>query len=476
MKFRNTLLAVAVLGGLVAWIYFYEYRGEEGRLKAEEAAKKVVEFDKEKADGLDLIRPEGTVSLRREGGDWKLTAPTNARADGEEVSGLLSTLSWLEVDHRMQVRPEDLGEYKLGEPALRIVLHPGEGKPEVSLAVGDKSPIGSAYYARLGEAPEVITVSASVDKFLKTTAETLRYKKVVGLDSWNVSRFTVARGGSMLAFAKQGEDWRLESPVAFPAERTKVSNLLYDLTALRAEGFEPDGTALSSVGLASPEATLRLEEKDGRSVTVEFSSKDDSGLVRARRPDMPEIFRVKGDALDKLPVRADDYRDPRVAPVDRWELAEIRALTPAGEKVVLKDEQSNWRWGAIDGPVLDRKAVDDLLDALDAARASSYREGPEAAKKGIGTAAPTLTLRLKAREAAAAVEVRVGAEEGGRILIGSTASAAIYEVEKGLASKLVETASALKAPEAGGAAAAGGAQGSAAGTASQPAPGSGGSP
>jgi hypothetical protein len=442
VRLRNTLLAFLVLAGLGAWIYFYEYRGEEARKKAEEGEKKVFVFEQDKVEALELVKPDGTISLKKEGGEWRLAAPLSARADGDEVSGLLSTLSWLQVTQKVATGASDLDAFKLKEPALRIVLSPGEGKPPVSLSVGDKAPIGFAYYARRDDSADVVAVSSSVDRLLEATAEKLRYKKVLGLDSWKVGRFAVARAGAMVAFAKTGEEWKMESPIAFPAERSKVSNLLYDLTALTAEGFEPDGTAPGAVGLDPPEATLRVEEKEGRSVTVEFSAKDPNGIARARRTDMPEIFLVKGDVLEKLALKIEEFRDARVAPVDRWTISEIRAVTAEGEKKVVKDTEANWRWGSEDGPTLDRQKVDDLLDALDAAKGTAFREGPAAA---AGPGELRVTLAVKAGEAGE-VEVKVGSEEGGRVLIGSTAAPVVYEVEKALADKLIEKAAALSAP------------------------------
>ena len=251
----------------------------------------------------------------------------------------------------------------------------------------------------------------------------------------------------MVTFGKDGEQWKIESPSLFPAERGKVSDLLYDLSALTAEGFEPEEISPEAAGLARPEATLRMEIKAGSPVTVEFSAKDPNGVVRARRTDMPEIFTLKGDVLDKLTLKIDDYRDTRVAPVDRWEVSEIRAATPDGEKTLVKDSESNWRWGSADGPVLGRKAVDDLLDALEAAKASGFREGSEAAAKGIGASSPPVRITVKAGSAAP-VEVRFGAEEAGKVLVSSTASPAIYEVEKSLAERLLDAARSLKAPSA----------------------------
>lgn len=482
MRFRNTLTAALLLAGLGAWIYFYEYRGEEGRQKEEAARKKLLDFDPNGTLGLDLIKPGATVSLQKEGADWKMTAPVKARADAEEVSGILSTLSWLETDRKIEASSEDLEAYKLKDPVLKVVVHRAEGKPDLTFTVGDKAPIGSAYYARRGEGGEVVTISSSVDRLLEASAEKLRYKKVVGLDSWKVARFSVARGGSMISFAKSGEEWRIESPLAFPADRAKVSNLLFDATAISADGFEPEGTTPDAAGLAHPDATLQITDKEGKSVTVEFSAKDPNGIARARRADMPEIFKVKSEAIEKLNVNVADYRDIRVAPVERYEISEIRAAMPGGGATVVKDAEAVWHWGSAEGPKLEGKSVDDLLTALDAARATGFIEGADAAKKGIGTSSPSLTLKLKAKGTAAPVEVRIGAEEGGRILVASSASGAIYQVDKTIADNLVRSAGALKPPQpdtASGAAPAQPSGGSGPAPASKPAesaPGEGGSP
>jgi hypothetical protein len=465
VKARNTLVALLVFGGLLAWVYFYEYRGEEGRKKAEAAGKKVFDFETDKAQSLEITKSGATLSLTKADGQWKLTSPIAARADSDEVSGLLSTLSWLEVNQKIEATPADLDTYKLEDPPFRLTLTTEGGTAPFVLAIGDKAPIGGVYYARrlgagAGDAGDVITVSSSIDRLMEATADKLRYKKVVGVDSWKVSRFSIVRGGSMVAFTKNGEDWRMDSPASFPADRGKVSNLLYDLTSISAEGFEPEGTTAGSVGLSRPEATLQIDVKDGTPVTVEFSAKDPDGVVRARRPDMAEIFKVKPDLLDKLAPKLDEYRDMRVAPVDRWQVSEIDAVSPDGEKKIVKDTESNWRWGDPNGPTLDQKMVNDLLDALDAAKATGVREGADS--KEIGLSGVRLSVKAGS---AAPVEVRIGQEQGGKVLMGSSASTAIYEVEKSLADRLSDSVRALKASSPGDSATASGAE-----AATKPAP------
>jgi len=444
LKLRHTAIAALVLCVLAGWIYFYEYRGETGRQKAEVDAKKVAVFDSAQAESLTLSSAAGKICLAKRDGLWWLEEPLAARADEDEVSGLLSTISFLEITGRLGAPSSGLEAFKLANPALEVRLGPGPGKPEVRFSVGDKTPVGSAYFARLGDAGEVVTVSASVQKLMETTGEALRYKKILGIDSWQVTRFGIEQEGRAVSFMKKESDWRLEKPIAFPADRRKVSSLIYELSALRADGFEAPETDPASVGLDRPAAVLTVDGKE-KTVIVQFSRVDGEGVVRARRDDMREIFRLKSEALAKLTVAVDEFRDARVAPVDRWAISELRAETSGEQKLLFKDPEANWRWGSPEGPVIESASVDSLLDAIEGARAVGYREG-SAAPAG-SAAGSILKLEVKAGEGDALV-IRMGAEEEGRVLFTTTAAASLYEVEKGAAEKLVEVARGLRPPDA----------------------------
>ncbi len=446
MRLRNTLIAALIFAALGAWIYFYEYGGEASREEAARAEKRALDFETDAVQALSLVKPDGAIRLAKEQGEWRLVEPVRARADDGEVSGILRTLSLLEIDDRFDAAPEELEQYNLDAPPLVVSLDFGGEAAELNLAVGDRTPIGSGFYARRDGGGPVITVSSSVDRLLEATPDGLRYKKVVGLDSWKVERFRIEKRGSAVAFAKEDGDWRMVSPVLFPADRTKVSSLLYDLTALTATGFEPEGTGPEAAGLGEPLFRLLVTSDEGEEIAVEFSGESGEGIVRARREGMSEIFRLDRRVLESLDLAEGDYRDSRVAPVDRWQLAEIRVRGEEGEKSVLKDAESNWRWGSPDGPILESGVVEALIDALERTRAVAYREGSRATS-GIGTDSPRLELELKAGEAPP-VRVRLGAEDSGRVLVASSAAAPVYEVEKSAVEALLEAVRSLKATAA----------------------------
>lgn len=433
MRLRNTLLAALILATLGAWLILFDYPGEESRRQAEEKARKVFPLATEELSSLTIERAGSSIHLRREEETWRLEQPLQARADDDEVGSLLSSLGWLEADRTLEVPPGGWEQFNLGEGAVRIRAESGSGGEAFLLAVGDQVPIGSRYYARRGEEESVLTISSSVDRLLQVTAESLRYRRVVDLQSWKIVRFSVEWEAGNVTFARAGEDWRIVEPFSFPADRNRVSGLLGDLTGLTAEGFEPEGADPADFGLQDPRVRLLFTDEDGARSEVALSDELGDGYVRLVRSGMTEVFRLDPGILGKLSVGPGRYRDGRLAPLDRWRISEIRAVTAGGEKRIVKDTESNWRWADIEGPVLPQERVDALLDALELARADGYLAGEGAA--GIDESGMSLTIAAGGREP---VEVRIGEAVGGKVLASSSVSDAIYELDPEDAARLRE--------------------------------------
>lgn len=446
MRFRNTLIAAvifAVLGGAI----YLDYLADTRRESKEAAEKKVFPIDpndKNPVSGIDIIRGDKVVSLERKKGEWLMTKPVETRADSDKADGLVATLSWLRFTGRLgkDEAAKDLKPYGLDPPALEVVVHPSGGGADETLLVGSKSPIGSDRYARRKGDDEILTVSASISRIEDAKVDDLRYGKIVGMDAWDVSRFEADDDGRKTAFSRDGSGWKIVLPYDFPADADKVTAKLSALTALKARGFAPQGVSLDSVGLDKPDAILKVQGKKGAPIEVRVSGQDGNGNMWAKRSDMPEIFLLPDGARDALHLDADGCRDPRVVPADRSAIAEIRARTPAGEKVLVKGADATWRWGSAKGPAVDESKVRGLLDALDATRAESYRSA-----KAPETQAAGSTLHLSVRDGGAKpCEVDVGPKVDDHYEVRSSASGFVYEVKSGLVGQLIAAAAAIEAP------------------------------
>jgi hypothetical protein len=463
MRFRNTLLALLVFGALAAFIYFYEYKGETAREEQERAGKSALVFKREDLSQIEIARPDAEpVVVKKESGIWTLQRPLVTRADPDRVDSLVSSIEFLRVEETLaDATPEEKKQFQLDPAAVTVTLtgqgqEPGAAPATQVLRVGDKAPLGSNRYAARGDAAEVLLVSGGLDSLLSADAASLRYKKVVGIDTWKVARFRVETPAGRVALAHAANHWTLEEPGPFPAEEGKVQSLWLDLQGAEAQAFEteaPSPSDLERFGLTRPAATLTVEEKDAAApVRVAFGDPDPNGPVYARRSDLEAVMRVERKVLDALRGAAADpsgLRDARVAPVDRFKLATIEIRRPGAGAVTLhKDDVSRWHWGTPEGAEVPSEQVNALLDAAENAKASGFLEGASGAPVD---AVLTLALTEKSDEDARTVTVSLLPESGtagAPRRFSTSVSTSVYLVSPELAATLLQAASALKEPAA----------------------------
>jgi hypothetical protein len=463
MRFRNTLLALLVFGALAAFIYFYEYKGETAREEQERAGKSALVFKREDLSQIEIARPDAEpVVVKKESGIWTLQRPLVTRADPDRVDSLVSSIEFLRVEETLaDATPEEKKQFQLDPAAVTVTLtgqgqEPGAAPATQVLRVGDKAPLGSNRYAARGDAAEVLLVSGGLDSLLSADAASLRYKKVVGIDTWKVARFRVETPAGRVALAHAANHWTLEEPGPFPAEEGKVQSLWLDLQGAEAQTFEteaPSPADLERFGLTRPAATLTVEEKDAAApVRVAFGDPDPNGPVYARRSDLEAVMRVERKVLDALRGAAADpsgLRDARVAPVDRFKLATIEIRRPGAGAVTLhKDDVSRWHWGTPEGAEVPSEQVNALLDAAENAKASGFLEGASGAPVD---AVLTLALTEKSDEDARTVTVSLLPESGtagAPRRFSTSVSTSVYLVSPELAATLLQAASALKEPAA----------------------------
>jgi len=459
VKFRNTLLALLVLTALGAFIYFYEYKGESEREKAQRDAKSLLVFERDQAAGFELQRPgEAAIALVKEADHWRLTSPVAARADDDKVSSLLSTLGFLQVDEEIpDVAPGDLEGFGLGAGAVRLAVKSSTSDPVATVFLGGKTAVGGSHYARRDGAGSVLVISGGADQVLSSDLASLRYKKVVGVDSFKLKRFQIDRGSERLAVSHQDSDWRLELPQPFPADSGKAQGLWFDMQSWEAESFaveSPAAADLAAHGLDRPLMTLTVEaQEQAEPLRVTFGRTASSSDLFAQRSDTPSIMKVKSETYDKIIQSMDapmDLRDARVAPVDRWQVDSVE-IVPSGAgqaRLLVKDSEAKWRWGAADGPEMPEEQVSGLLDAIEGLKATGYIDRPAASDQRETVLNVTLREAGEGTPVSWSFKIGVqGAQDGDTRRVVASAATPIYLVPGAGAASLIEKSLALSKPE-----------------------------
>ncbi len=259
--------------------------------------KRVLKFDRDKADSLEIAGGGSTLRLTKKGEDWWIAEPVTARGDFGAIEALVTRLGSVQMQRVVEAEPKDLKEYGLARPSVTATV--GAGSSRATLTLGEIE--GDAVYAKDASRPMVFAVEESLATELKKTAGDLRRKDVFDFRPFNANRIEITRAGQKLVFEKTKdkdgkEIWR--DAAGQNADATKVEDVLNRFSNLRAASFQQARPA----ALASPEATVTVTSGEGKTETVHFAKSGENAF--ANRPDEPGYAAIEStpyqDAIKAL--------------------------------------------------------------------------------------------------------------------------------------------------------------------------------
>lgn len=261
--------------------------------------KTILNFDREKVDAIDVSTASGPgPAFTKDGGDWKLTRPLQAKADFGSVEGLVGRLQSVQMKSIVpgEPTPDDLKKYGLDKPAATVALNTGSSR--ATLLLGGKAD-DNTIYARDLSKPVVMTVESALLDDIKKGADDYRRKDLFEFRAYNATHVEITRSGQTVVFERvkgQGDNaqdkWRRVSPNPADLDRDKVEGFLSRLANMRAASFV-ESTART--GLDNPVMSIAVKFDDGKKEErVAFGKESDA--IYASRPGEPGA--AKADAAD----------------------------------------------------------------------------------------------------------------------------------------------------------------------------------
>ena len=261
--------------------------------------KKILAFDRDKVDRLEIAHGDVKLELTKAGQDWNITAPVQARADFSVVESVVTRLQSAQMKSLPAEQAADLKNYGLDKPVATATV--GLGSTRATLAFG-KAAEGGDVYAKDVTRPAVVTVAADLLKDVQKNVSDLRRKDIFEFRSFNAKRIEVARGAESLVFEKvkgtgtdATEKWRRVSPNPGDVDQSKMETFLSKLSGLRAQSF---ADAKTPTGLATPVATVTAKfDETNKEERVRFGRV--STDVFAGRGEEPGASRLETSAFDE---------------------------------------------------------------------------------------------------------------------------------------------------------------------------------
>ena len=155
MKSRTLLILFAIVLVLLAYVYFFEFKGKAARQEAKEKAAKLVDVSADDVQAATFKKEDATIAFKKDDkGTWTLTQPLAANADENEVSNFIDSFVSLTPDRTVEEAPTDLKAYEI--PKMEVTLELKGGKPPVKLLVGMENPLDKSFFAKREDQAKVV--------------------------------------------------------------------------------------------------------------------------------------------------------------------------------------------------------------------------------------------------------------------------------------------------------------------------------
>ena len=344
MRNRNLIILALVAVALGAFIFFVERYQPTTDEVVERADRVFPDLDEETVVAVEVETSHGPVRLVQVNEEWRLIEPMDFPADATAVRSLVGAIANLDAERTLPLGEVDLSDFGLDDPALGVVLVDAQGR-RFSLAVGDKTPLGSNRAVRRGTDEEIVLSSAAFVASLDREVDDWRSRDVIDLLEHDLASIEVSTAEDRILIVQDDGRWQLQEPLADLADRDQLQSLISELNTLRVSEFLPVDVDLSELGLDPPAFRVLLARADSEEiVTLELSASEEeegAGTVICRR-NGADLFRVPDSIVTRLSKAPVLWRSDKVWPFSSWDVSRVEISNATGE-VALKDADGLWQ-------------------------------------------------------------------------------------------------------------------------------------
>lgn len=235
-------------------------------------SKDILKFSRSDIDRIEILDEERSLILEKRDNNWYIQEPIQDRGSDSAVSSLLSTLETAQAQEFVAEEPENLDEFGLAEPNLRVRLRNGSDATWSVLEIGSQS--GENYLARDVQRSPVFTVAASVYEGATRDVWEFRNKDVVDVEQDRIDRLRLAHGDQEIVVRRDDMKWIIESPEEQNGQEALAYKFWYPIDDVQFESISEDAVSFES------EITVEITLQDGSEKQFEFGRRGDEYWAR----------------------------------------------------------------------------------------------------------------------------------------------------------------------------------------------------
>ncbi|MGB6883676.1 MAG: DUF4340 domain-containing protein [Candidatus Acidiferrum sp.] len=437
MKMNSLLVAAIVLAALSGVLYWSNHKktaASDVKVSAD-APPVILTLPQADITKVEIKKKDGDeVALAKDdSGKWQITAPKALRADQNEVSTVLSTLSSLTSERLIDAKAANLSEYGLAQPAVEVDVTEKSNKTQKVL-IGDNTPTGNAAYVALAGDPRVFTLATYNKTSLDKSENDLRDKRLLIFDQDKLSRVELEAKKQDIEFGRNKDQWQIVKPKPYRADDSNVQELIRKLADAKMDFSTPveDQKKLAAAFAAGTAvATAKVTDASG---TEELQVRNDKSGYYAKSSAVEGIYKVPSDLGLSLSKGVDDFRTKKLFDLGFTDPDKIEMHEGANAYYLTKGKGSS-DWWLPDGKKADAISAETFEERVRDLAASKFTD--------TGFTTPGIELTAISNGGKNIEKVLIS-KNGDRYVAKRESEPALYEVDANSVKDLEKAATDLK--------------------------------
>jgi Domain of unknown function (DUF4340) len=432
MNWKTTIVLAAIALGVFVYLRFFELK-QPGTEEARRQAQNIVNFDRDKIDGIVILNGDEKIELRRRDNRWRLETPIKDQADSSLIDNLLSDLGNWQKEGTISAKEIDadkskLAEYGLNRPKLRLKLL-GQDKP-AAILFGKDAALEGKMYVRFENSKETYLAGQSIKKDIDKKPEEFRDRKLTDLTTAQVSRVILKTPTGEMELQKKDDRWEILKPLRAPGDDQKIGDLIAQVTASRIQQFVADDHGdLRPYGLAEPRGAITLfmqDDQQGQLLQIGGVPEKQKDQIYVRFAPRGFVYTLPKKIEEVLNTKPDDLRDRRLVRIDTNILDRITIDAPGKGKTVLARKDDNWTIASRDNAPANSGEVRRLIDTLQNERVTKFVEDVASDLPKYGLDKPRLQLTFSSFASENTAESKAGEQPFATVTFGKVDGDNVY--------------------------------------------------
>jgi hypothetical protein len=344
MNLVKTLILFVIFAILGAYVYFYEIKGGEERELAEKEAKKILTFNKDSVEIIEIRSVFNQFYFERIGDTWRIKNPVETGGDETTINGMLNSLTNMNKVRSFTIKEGEQKDYGLVGRSYLVIFQLKNGTRD-SVRFGDDTPVGSNVFASKGDTT-VFTIPSSVKNSVTKKLFDWRDKSLTKIKQEDVKEFNLKNSHGNFHFLKEGNNWVIKKPRELRAEKSTVDGVLRKFESGRAKSIVSE--TMENPGnfdLIRPAYKIDFYLGEGKAHKSVILSSLKDNVVNVKDDSRPQVMTVDSLFVRDIDKTLFQFRNKKISDYNNDAVDSIVVSQGDSSLYLVRDKNDDWFLG-----------------------------------------------------------------------------------------------------------------------------------